>query len=89
MTFLRVFMGTGNFRCPFGIAAGLVMLRGVFAQTARVRCTCAGLYLRRKRGRRQQRQHHAADEQYAEYSFLHWLFSSCSYRAGLFVPPFF
>ena len=56
------------------------MLRVVFAQTARVRCTCAGLYLRRKRGRRQQRQHHAADEQYAEYSFLHWLFSSCSYR---------
>ena len=60
MTFLRVFMGTGNFRCPFGIAAGFVMRRVVFAQAARVRCACAGLSLRRKGRRGQHGQHHAA-----------------------------
>ena len=44
----------------------------------------------RSKGRcRQQRQHHAAQQQDAKYSFLHWLFSSCSCRFGLSAPPFF
>ena len=44
----------------------------------------------RREGRcRQQRQHHAAQQQDAEYSFLHWLFSSCSCRFGLSAPSFF
>ena len=44
----------------------------------------------RREGRcRQQRQHHAAQQQDAEYSFLHWLFSSFSCRFGLSVPSFF
>ena len=34
---LCVFMGTGNFRCPFGITAGAVMLGVVFAQPG---CVC-------------------------------------------------
>ena len=42
-----------------------------------------------KRRDRQKRQHHAADEQYAEKSFLHWIFSSCLCWSGLSVPPFF
>ena len=42
-----------------------------------------------KRRCRQHGQHHAADEQYAKYSFFHWLFSSCSCRFGLSAPPFF
>ena len=46
-------------------------------------------FIRGKRRRRQQRQHHAAQQQDAEYSFLHWLFSSFSCRFGLSVPSFF
>ena len=41
-----------------------------------------------KHGRRQKAKHHVAQQHDAEYSFLHWLFSSCSCRAGLPVPSF-
>ena len=56
--------------------------------------TCTELYgfctvIVGKHGRRQKAKHHAAHEQDAEYSFLHWLFSSFSCRAGLSVPCFF
>ena len=56
--------------------------------------TCTELYgfcavIVGKHGRRQKDAHHAAHEQDAEYSFLHWLFSSCSCGAGLSAPPFF
>ena len=60
MTFLRVFMGTGNFRCFFGIAAGLVMLRVVFAQTAHVQRKRVSFFVCRKGRRGQHGQHHAA-----------------------------
>ena len=53
---------------------------GCFAQRIAHRC---------KRRCRQHGQHHAADEQYAKYSFFHLLFSSCSCRFGLSAPPFF
>ena len=44
---------------------------------------------RRRHRHRQQRQNHAAQQQDTEYSFLHWLFSSFSCRAGLSAPSFF
>ena len=51
---------------------------------------CNGRRLICCKGRcRQQRQHHAAQQQDAKYSFLHWLFSSCSCGSGLSAPPFF
>ena len=44
---------------------------------------------RRRHRNRQQRQHHAAQQQDTEYSFLHWLFSSCSCGSALSAPSFF
>ena len=52
-------------------------------------CVAQRIAQRCKRRCRQHGQHHAADEQYAKYSFFHWLFSSCSCRFGLSAPPFF
>ena len=52
-------------------------------------CVAQRIAHRCKRRCRQHGQHHAADEQYAKYSFFHWLFSSCSCRFGLSAPPFF
>ena len=46
--------------CPFGIAAGLVMLRVAFAQAARVRRKRVGLSVHRESGCWQQRKHHTA-----------------------------
>ena len=57
--------------------------------------TCANLYgffytvIIGKGGCGQKTQYHAAYHQDAEYSFLHWLVSSCSYRFGLSAPSFF
>ena len=57
---LVVFMGTGDFRCPLGVAAAFVMLGVVFTQSA---CACdnaAVLYACfGKRHCRQQRHDHA------------------------------
>ena len=52
-------------------------------------CVAQRIAHRCKRRCRQHGQHHAADEQYAKYSFFHLLFSSCSCRFGLSAPPFF
>ena len=80
--------GNRNFRCPFGIAAGLVMLRVVFAQTARVRCTmrrslpAANAVAGSSVSTMQQ------TSSMLSIRFFIGFFSSCSYRAGLFCPPF-
>ena len=54
---------------------------------------CAKLYRlacpRRKRHGGEHIRRHAKVEQDTEYSFLHWLFSSCSCRVGLSAPSFF
>ena len=56
----------------------LIFLRCVAQRIAhRCKCRC-----------RQHGQHHAAQQQDAEYSFLHWFFSSFSCRAGLSAPSF-
>ena len=67
----------GDVRCPVvHVNAHVVLWYGIHRP---VRCQyCC----------RQQRQHHAAQQQDAEYSFLHWLFSSFSCRFGLSVPSF-
>ena len=71
MTFLRVFMGTGNFRCPFGIAAGFVMRRVVFAQATCAYCNAARLpILLGQHGLRAEGKEHCAAEQQAQYPFF-------------------
>ena len=65
------------------------MLRVVFEQTARFRCACGNLSIRREDRRGHHGQHHTQGEQNAEYSFLHVVFPSCSCGSGLPVPPFF
>ena len=68
----------GYVRCPVvHVNAHVVLWYGIHRP---VRCQ----YCCRKHG-----QHHAAQQQDAKYSFLHWLFSSCSCRFGLSAPPFF
>ena len=81
--------------CPRGIlclrriAAGLVMLRVVFAQAARVWRKRVSFFVCRKGRRGQHGQHHAAQQQDAKYSFFHVVFPSCFCGSGLPVPSFF
>ena len=67
----------GDVRCPVvHVNAHVVLWYGIHRP---VRCQ----YCYRQHG-----QHHAAQQQDAKYSFLHWLFSSFSCRFGLSVPSF-
>ena len=58
-----------------------------------IQCVCAKLYrlscIRRKRHGGEHTRRHAKAEQDTEYSFFHWLSSSCSCRFGLSAPSFF
>ena len=69
---LRVFMGTGDFRCPLGVAAAFVVLRVMFAQgalhwwRAAVLCACFGKCHCRQHGH----DHAQADKRRKE-SFFH------------------
>ena len=78
ITVLGMFMGTGDFRCPLGVAAAFVVLRVMFAQGALRRWQPAvRLPLGKGRGREQRKQQ-AHTQQRCEKPFFHVTASSCS-----------